>query len=295
MSAEITLTSRGRRISDAMSGMAISRDHHVYESFTQDELEAMFARFKQFDISDSGYISAEDLKNIFNALEIEVGEHGAENIIEEVALLTDHENDGKLSFRDYVALTSYELAKKAVCDAAEADEERRLSQRLEDDEGENSDGVAHEASETGQEAAADTVGELEAAKTEAAAEAPRGRRRGSSFAVLETIAVSRIARFEQLVAVVTKPEPSVSQRKFADKLSKFKKIETGEAAPPTLNHESMHVQTLKAKMSAFEDAAKRQDPIAFKTSWKNVKPGSWRQKKSIAGGVAPKKSLADLP
>ena len=39
-----------RMVSDMMSGMQITRDHPIYANFTQDDLEAHFARFKQYDI-----------------------------------------------------------------------------------------------------------------------------------------------------------------------------------------------------------------------------------------------------
>ena len=78
---------------------------------------------------------------------------------------------------------------------------------------------------------------------------------------------------------------------FDSKLAKFKAIETG--APAKIGAEDMHKKTLKAKLHAFEAAAKKEPPVAFKTSWKNVRAGNWQQKKTIAGGVAPKKSIQD--
>ena len=74
------------------------------------------------------------------------------------------------------------------------------------------------------------------------------RMRGSSFAVLDTLAVSRIQMFEQAVADALAKEQATSsqtamQRKFANRLDKFKRIESGEFA---LNREAAHKQTLKA-------------------------------------------------
>merc|ERR1719375_932160 len=145
---------------------------------------------------------------------------------------------------------------------------------------------------------------------------PAPRRRGSSFAVLDALAVSRIQRFEQIVADTAAEEKKTSaevlrQNKFAGKLAKFQKIEssanktwqssnhhpTGAPAPAapiaTVNNdEFMRKATLKAKLAAFE-AANKKDPVAFKKTWKHVadRPGMWRQKTQIAGGIAPKKSL----
>jgi len=320
---EITLTTRGRTVSDAMSGMSVSRDHPAYAAFTQTELEQMFATFKQFDISGVGFITADDLKEIVTALGLsDVSDAQCRNMIEEVALLTGHTNDGRLSFRDYVALRSYEIEKKSANEALEAIEEHRLSQREEGgaDEDETSSDVSEpvavgDADEAAVAAAAptaaaateaegaDTLGALQTTAAEGEAVPRHTRRRGSSFAVLETIAVSRIARFEQVITdaveqnkKATPPTAEeITQKKFADKLAKFKRIETSAGEAPKVNNEMMHVETLKAKLSAFEEASKKQDPIAFKTSWKNVRQGTWKQKKSIAGGVAPKRSLADLP
>ena len=135
---------------------------------------------------------------------------------------------------------------------------------------------------------------------EPVAAAAETRMRGSSFAVLDKIALSRIARFEQVVAdAAAEQQASTSevlkQTKFAGKLAKFKSIESGQAAVPAVNHESIHMTTLKAKLNAFELAARKEEPVAFTTSWKNVRQGTWKAKKQIAGGIAPKKSLADLP
>lgn len=268
----LTLATRGRTVSDMMSGMSITRDHQIYKNFTQDDLEAHFARFKQYDIDDSGFISPTNLHVIFEALDMpEVTLDQCQNMVEEVAILTCHANDGQLSFRDYAHLMHYEEQKKVETEVVEAQEEERLSMREEDD-----------------------------APAPAAAEEPvrQTRMRGSSFAVLEKLAVSRIKTFEQAVADAQAKEctgaATLKQRNFASRLEKFKRIESDEVPPPNPNSEALQKQTLKAKLAAFE-AANIKDPVAFKTSWKNVRQGTWRQKKEIAGGVAPKKTLAELP
>lgn len=120
--------------------------------------------------------------------------------------------------------------------------------------------------------------------------------RGSSFAVMDAIAFSRINRFEQVIQDVAAkeakdPKEMYRARAFENKLSKFKAIENG--TPTVVNAEDMHKKTLKAKLAAFEQAAKKKEPVAFKTSWKNVHAGKWQQKKTIAGGVAPKKDIKD--
>lgn len=265
------LTRGARSVSDMMSGMAITRDHDVYEHFTQDQLEAHFSRFKEYDVDQSGFITPDNLKEIFVALDFpEVTEMQCVNMIAEVAILIGHDNDGKISFRDYCHLMAYEAKKQAATEVAEATEELRASM-------------------------GDTA-------TDEVEPTPQSRMRGSSFAVLDQIAVSRIQRFEQLQqdAAAQQSTPTgevLRQTKFAGKLAKFRRMEDaiGSDAAPKLNDESLRVQTLKAKLAAFEEAAKKEDPVAFKLSWKNVRQGTWRQKKQISGGVAPKRALADLP
>ena len=99
------------------------------------------------------------------------------NMVEEVSILTGHANDGKLSFRDYCAVLAYEKDKAALNSIAEAQEELRLSQADPTETDEVSD-LANDDESGARTLAAGT------------------RRRGSSFAVLDKLAVSRIARFE---------------------------------------------------------------------------------------------------
>lgn len=286
--------SRGRTVSDMMSGMSINRTGNpAYAPYTDEQLTTHFARFKQYDLDDSGFITPANLKQIMTALEMpDITESQCTNMIDEVAILVGHDNDGKLSFRDYCALMSYEQAKTAANDAADAAEEMqesiRESQRQElPDELPDGAPPPPPPPEGGAELAATDAEPVE-----------HGRMRGSSFAVLDTIALKRIQIFEQTIqedAAKKKVDPVqvAKSRKFDDKLQKFKRIEGG-AAPPRINQEDMQKQTLKAKLIAFEEANKK-DPIAIKTTWKNTRPGTWSQKKQIGGGPPPKKSLADLP
>lgn len=61
----------------------------------------------------------------------------------------------------------------------------------------------------------------------------------------------------------------------------------------TVNNEKLQTAALKTKLAAFEEASKKQDPVVFKTTWRNVKHGNWKQKKQIAGGIARKMSLKE--
>jgi len=285
-SGHVFTHSRGRTVSDMMSGMSIQRTQNLaYSNYTDEQLTGHFARFKQYDLDDTGFITPDNLKQIMTVLEIAVTELQCANMIDEVAILVGHDNDGKLSFRDYCALMAYEQAKAAANDAADATEEMHESLR---------ESARQEAPLEGDPDASQEPGAAEG-------EPPpmeHGRMRGSSFAVLDTIALKRIQVFEQTIQEVAAKEKVVpaqvaKQRRFNDKLEKFKRIESG-AAPTRVNQENMQKQTLKAKLVAFEEAAKK-DPIAVKTTWKNTRPGSWAQKKQIGGGPPPPKSLADLP
>ena len=115
--------------------------------------------------------------------------------------------------------------------------------------------------------------------------------------MLEAVAVSRIQRFEKTIQVTAARENRTidevrRKNKFDNRLDKFKRIESGA---PT---ETAQTKALKAKLAAFEVASK-QDPVAFKTTWKNVDAGTWREHTVRApghkGAPPQKKSLADLP
>ncbi len=315
---------RGRTVSDAMSGLSLTRDaNEAYAAYTQEELEGHFARFKQYDLDNSGFITPANLKAILEALEMpDITDAQCANMIEEVAILVGHDNDGKLSFRDYCSLLTYEEKKKLEDEVYQAAEELRNSLREEpvpeEDEASAQPPVpppaplapeaaalaeelhdslrVEEPPEEGADASAATAATAADAAPAPAPAASVVRRRGSSFAVFDTIASSRIGRFEQVIQDVaakeqTDPKAMYKQKAFDSKLAKFKAIETG--APAKIGAEDMHKKTLKAKLHAFEAAAKKEPPVAFKTSWKNVRAGNWQQKKTIAGGVAPKKSIQD--
>uniref|UniRef100_A0A7S2JMW6 EF-hand domain-containing protein n=1 Tax=Haptolina brevifila TaxID=156173 RepID=A0A7S2JMW6_9EUKA len=300
--------SRGRTVSDMMSGMSIKRTSNAaYAPYTDNQLTSHFARFKQYDLDDTGYVTADNLKQIMQAMEIEVSDLQCTNMIDEVAILVGHENDGKLSFRDYCALLSYEKAKTAANEMADAEEEMHESIRESQRGSQRQEGEAAKAAGTegGAEAAPAGVEEISEivpglvpglVKQESGIE--HGRMRGSSFAVLDTIALTRIQIFEQTIQEVAakekvNPAQVAKQSKFNSKLEKFRKIESG-AEPHRVNQENMQKQTLKAKLVAFEEAAKK-DPVIIKTTWKNQRPGSWAAKKQIGSGPPPKKSLTDLP
>ena len=148
------------------------------------------------------------------------------NMIQEVAILSGHVNDGKLSFRDYCACMTYERNAEATNAELDAKDELRASLVA----------IAEDAEEPPPQGEA---AEPEPEAAEAEMPPPGMRMRRSSFAVMDTLAVGRIAKFEQVVqeaavqAAKETPEGQAKTRsvaRFQDKLSKFKRIE--DAGPP---------------------------------------------------------------
>ena len=122
---EVTLATRGRTLSDMMSGQSIHRSpHEIYSKFTQNELEEHFARFKQYDLDNSGFITPTNLKLIFEALDMpEVTDVQCQNMVAEVAILTGHDNDGKMSFEEFLAMMREDTTEDAL---AKATSQRQL-------------------------------------------------------------------------------------------------------------------------------------------------------------------------
>jgi hypothetical protein len=286
--AEITLTTRGRSVTDAMSGMAISRNHAVYDKFTQEDLEMQFTRFKQYDVDDTGFISKENLMAVVDAIGMtDVTLEQCANMIEEVALLTGHENDGKLSFRDYCALIAYEMLKQAETEEAQAREELLEESFREESMREESEREEDPKPET------------------------ETRMRGSSFAVLNTLAMERVKRFEQVAKDVAEKETEAkagvpksdgvasAASKMQERLAKFRNLDAGApagAAQPTLGNDKIHMATMKAKLGAFETALRaNQQAHAWKKSWKNMHYQAYRKGTKFDLPPPAAKSLADLP
>jgi len=194
-----------------------------------------------------------------------------------VAILSNHENDGTLSFRDYIACMEYELHKNAVNAEIDAERERRLS--VED--------LSLEAAPATEEP------EPEAP--------PQLRMRGSSFAVLDMVARGRIARFEQVITEAVKKEnvddkAVRSQAKFHAKLAKFQQPAVSNSTVERT--EQLYKKSVKDKLDAFEAANKAAaSKVEFKKTWKKVGQGSYKLKNQVTGLGAPppKKSVTDLP
>lgn len=288
------IKSRMRTASDYMSGLDLSNCFERYPNFPAEELQKHFQMFKSFDIDDSGFITPENLFDVVQAMGIDLSKEQMISMIQEVAVLSGHENDGKLSFRDFIACIQYEKTVSAHNTEIEAEEEL-ASLRLEEDEdlpasaddSPDSGGGAAKGGACGRTSTASRASATSLTDEELMA---KRRMRRSSFSVMNSIAKSRIHTFQQAVekAVDEKDKPLPS--KFMNRLEKFKKIEAGEQA--TLNNERLQTAALTTKLAAFEQASKK-DPVTFKKSWRNVKHGAWQQKTSLGLPVAQKVSLAE--
>jgi hypothetical protein len=262
-----------RTESDMFSGLQASLSKNQAEwadKYPEAELEQNFTRFKEYDLDDTGFITPANLKAILDTMEVPVTMDDVSNMILEIAILSGHDNDGKLSFRDYMKCIDHEKNMRAHNDSIDAMNELALS-----------------TPESEQPAATEEP------------PPPMERMRGSSFAVMDTIAQNRILAFQQAIkekkAEGEKPAAKIlSENKFANKLSKFKRIENGQQ-PARMNNDDAHKATLKNKLAAFEHAAKKEEPVAMKKTWKTAGHGQWNHKTQIAGGIAPKKTFADLP
>lgn len=269
-------------MSDIVSGQDLSSARQSYErfpNFSTEELDTYFEQFSAYDIDENGFISAENLEQVAKALGCEMTIEQVKHMLEEVAILAEHKNDGRLSWRDFMGCIQYERGARAHNHKVEAEQE--LAEATE----------SLRLSEAAKSGKSDACGEAEGEGPVTATEAPVIRMRVSSFSVMNDLAKSRIATFQQVVGTTQEKSAPPMPSKFAKKLKKFEHIETGDA--PKLNNEAMQQTALKTKLAAFEKASKA-DPVAVKKTWKNVKHGGWAQKTTFAGGVAPKKTIEQI-
>ena len=98
--------SLNRRESDIASGIELVKED--FPSYTEEDLVRHFMSFKEYDLDGTGFITPENLKPILDAMDEVVAftMEEVQGMIAEVAILCDHPNDGKLSFRDYMSAWS---------------------------------------------------------------------------------------------------------------------------------------------------------------------------------------------
>ena len=109
-------------------------------------------------------------------------------------------------------------------------------------------------------------------------------------------AAASFARFKKMDAEATKPKKTPKQRvakaKFDSKISKFEAKAEAAKAP------AASARGAKNKIAAFEqhnDEELMRAAPSFRTTWKVGAGTNYKKTKEFAGGVAPKKSLKDLP
>jgi len=208
-----------------------------------------------------------------------------------------------LSFRDFMKCMEYEKKKEQHNDAVAA---------------------AEELAELGIDAKErDLLCDKTSVREEEEAEAeedivPGGRMRGTSFAVLNNIAASRIKAFmqnEEQTAAEEKPKPDMSKANaVAERMAKFKRTDVASVATSAyeaqkqkntgllpLKDENLWKATLKNKLAAFEAAKKAadNDQPSFKKSWRNQGYQQWKSKRQVVGadgsvGPPPKVDLQAL-
>lgn len=289
-----------RRSSDVMSGLELKRD--AYADITNEELDRHFEMFQAYDLDSTGFISPENMLDVLMAMEVpDVSIDTVRAMIEEVAVLTGHENDGKLTFRDFMNIVQHDKKAAEQEGSEEATAERKLSNSSDASAAPEPSGgdESNNQPEDSTPAVPASVPEPSAApaavveETTISAEPgprPELRTRRSSFSALNSLAASRIKTFQATVQEASERE----------KLNAFKKKPV-ELKGPMVNSDDMHMQSLRDKLQAFEVAATYKGTIERKKTWRKTDGASnyaAGQKLLLGGqpvGVAPKKKLSDLP
>lgn len=277
---------RNRRASDAASGLSLKREE--WPDYTDDDLVREFEMFQHYDLDSTGFISPENLFEVLQAMEVtDVSMEMVNSIIEEVAILTGHDNDGQLSFRDYMHAIRQDRGAAAHNAALDAAAEKRLSQA-------ETEPLDLEPPQSGAEPEPEPEPEEkpQASPDEMKPAAPveEARARRGSMSALNALASGRIKAFQQVVTDASARE----------KLNAFK-TKPVEMSGPMVNSDEMHKETLCNKVKAFEVAATFKGKIELKKTWKKVGgAGNYASGKKILlggqpAGVAPKKKLSELP
>jgi hypothetical protein len=297
--------SRARSQTDAQSGITLDVGYFV--GYNEDEIREQFDTFKSYDIDNTGFVSKDNLKSVLDTMEVNIGMEQIIDMIEEVAILCNHPNDGSLSFRDFMKCMEYEKKKEQHNDAVAAAEE--LAE------------LGINAAERDQLCDQTSVRkEEDAAEEEEEPIVPGERMRGTSFAVLNNIAASRIKAFtqeqeEKEAAEPVKKEADPSKaNEIAARIAKFKRPDVASVATSAfeaqkqkntgllpLKDENLWKATLKNKLAAFEAAKKAadNDQPSFKKSWRNQGHQQWKGKRTVVGadgsvGPPPKVDLQAL-
>lgn len=289
---DAVIKTRNRTTTDAVSGLQLNPAD--FPGFSQADLVGHFTTFQQYDLDSTGFISPENLLEVLTVMEVkDASLEMVKNIIEEVAVLVGHDNDGKLSFRDYMHAIKYDkdvAAHNLAVDAQEeltiVEEEERESMRDSMREESEADDVSDPPAEPTAPTLADRLAALQ---TEAAEPKPGGRLRTSSMGMVAAVANVRIKAFQQVADEAT----------ARNKLAAFtaKGIDLG----PMVNTDEMLKESLRNKVKAFETAAKFKGKVELRKTWKQVggsrsyNPGTRICVDNQTAKPPPKKKLSDLP
>jgi len=297
------LESRHRRASDMTSGLELKREN--FPSFSDDDVSRNFELFKAYDLDNSGFITPKNMFEVLKALDMDVTMESVNGMIEEVAILTGHDNDGQLSFRDFMNMAFHDQqAAESLSTTTELQNIAAASHEIDvPDSPVGALAPALEPQMPQSEPQFMPASELELApadeqRTNACAllaepalqTPPPMAKRRSSISVLNALAAGRIKAFQQVATDAAERE----------KLNKFKKAPV-EMTGPMVNSDNMHLETLKSKLKAFEIAVHHKGKTEVRKTWKKVGgAGNYQSgNKILLGGqpvgVAPKKKISDLP
>lgn len=263
---------RSRTKSDVMSGIALNKAE--WTRYSDEDLMRHFSLFNQYDLDHTGFISKENLLDVLNAMDVKGASLSmVTSIIDEVAILCGHDNDGKLSFRDYMHAIEYDHAAAAQNMALDTCTELDAQTGEQEEAGGIERAVDHEP-------------------VDAESEQPQGgRARHSSLSIVNALATARITAFQQ----------AVDQAKARDKKIDAFKVRPAELTGPIVNSEEVQKETLTNKIKAFEVAAKYKGKVELKKTWRQTHgTGNYLSAQRIMIGNTPakpppKKKLADLP
>lgn len=271
------------------------------------EVRRYHAEFLEFVLEDDAkrgqfYITPDSLVDLLHAHGMDdMDLEHAKAMLAEVAVLNGHDDDGKLSFRDYMRSILY-------------DEQREENNALYDDAVDELPAGAETI-----DAAAPADGAASANSGDSARQLWRrasskiiavNRMRQSAFSVVRGLTITKINRWKQMeeeqksAAEASKPAagtPSGEKlvTEYDKATGKFHKVRKAPSrASSMLGTAGMAEVSLKAKVAAFQDAIQHKaggPSIDLKKTWKAVGTQRYVAKVMISGGPAPRKSLAELP
>ena len=288
---------RNRTASDAVSGLSLDRSH--FPGYSDEDIHGHWQTFHMYDLDSTGFISPENLLDVLKAMEVAGATIQMVNsIIEEVAVLSGHDNDGKLSFRDYMRCITYDHDAAVHNLALDAEAELGISVREEEEESARQSSREEEA--PGAPAVdplanavdvSETAADPPAAPAESPNAKPKGRMRQSSMGALSQVAASRIRAFQQVADDVVAKQ---------NKIDAFKH-KPAALSGPIVNSDDLAKETLRNKVKAFETAAKFKGKVELKKTWRQVGgAGNYSAGTKIVAEDGstkppPKKKLTDLP